>query len=1026
MESTVEERILLHLRNYTYKKNSRTAAYSVSQQGIADAVGTSLSQVSRVVRQMKKDGLVLEDKKYLKHDQERKRKVYYLTPRGIKKEKEVRNKFSSSKLTIKTAEGDKNVDVGELKEYIGDDDALLNALVHADNDGVIDLLKKKGVEKTFFVDREKELEGLQMILDDVVEEGCRVVVIRGEVGIGKTSLCMRFKKYAKNKGFDFLNGRAHFETSEPYLSFKKAFEKYVEEEDAFEVDSNLLPIGFKRVGVEEYLTFDKDRDASFSEVNQAIKKIAKKQPLVIFLDDLQWADNATLQLLHFLANNLKKAPVLFMVAVRPEDIPASHPLAEIHGYLSGTDILEEITIEPFALNHSRELLHKITGNSRLPNDFVELIHRVTQGHPLFLVEFTELLIDEGKIPPDTTDYPTREDELEIPKVIEDVLQRRLNLHLSQKARKVLEWGSIIGYEVPFDLLESISIYEELELLEIIDELLERNIWYEEPEKETFVFSHTLIGRVVYRDIPSVKKKRLHVSVAKNIIEIYSDNLEKYYSDLGYHFEKGGDDEEAAKYYILGGEEAERVFAHEDAIEMYNKALDLTDDEAEKIDVNEKLGLVYKTMDDFDTAMNYFQVVLDECEDDILRCKMLCEISGILFNKGDSQGAKENIEKGLELCSYEEDIICELLNRKGWVYLREGYYKDARKIFQDERKNAEKCGDKKLTAQAFHDLGTVNFLEGRYEDSEKMLKKALNLREEMGDIKGASASINNLGVLYRKIGDLDKAITYHEKDLDLAEKYGHKRDISMALNNMGLTYRDRGSFDQAMRYLERAQKINEEIGDRSGASSSLHNIGTIYHERGDYEKAEEYHEKAAELMKEINSKTGLIYALDSLGKAYRGQGDLDNSKRHHQQALELCEEMDDLPKKTIALLGLARVNHNEGELDEALSLAKNSLELSEDLGVHKEEGLAHWILGNIYRDKGELETASEEYDKSIDVLQSMGEVINVTKVKYDHGLLMVECGEEEKGTGLIKRALEDFRKMGMKEWERKAEKALKRL
>lgn len=103
-------------------------------------------------------------------------------------------------MTIKTPKGDKNIGIEELNDYIVNEDYLLFALVHTDSKGVIDLVKKRGSEKSIFVDRKKELDDLKKKLDEVIEDGCSVVVVRGEVGIGKTSICMQFKKYSRKKG----------------------------------------------------------------------------------------------------------------------------------------------------------------------------------------------------------------------------------------------------------------------------------------------------------------------------------------------------------------------------------------------------------------------------------------------------------------------------------------------------------------------------------------------------------------------------------------------------------------------------------------------------------------------------------------------------------------------------------------------------------------------------------------------------------------------------------------------------------
>ncbi len=1021
MESTVEERILLHLKNHLFDKASRTAPYFACQQGIADAVATSLSQVSRVARQMVTNGLLIEEMKYLKNEQERKRKVYGLSAKGMAKEKMVREKYSNTEIVVRTREGEKKVNIFELQNYVEDEDPLLYAMVHVDPDGVLDLVSRKKLKKKPFVDREDEFSKLIKFLERVAQEGCNALFVVGEVGMGKTTLCMELKGYAERLGFVFLTGGAHFGTSEPYLPLKKAFQRIIEEDKkAAEFYKSLISIGTQ--DFEKDIITDTSRTASFLKVTNEIKKIAHNTPMVIFLDDLQWADTATLLLLHYLINNLKDAPVLFICTYRPEDVSTTHQLNEISGRLSRLHKYNEIRIGPLELKHSRELLYDITGNSRLPSDFVGLIHRVTQGNPLFLTEFTELLIEEGKIPPDSPSYPTDESQLETPKIIEDVLQRRLDFHLSKEALKVVELASIIGNEIPFKLLHQISNKDELELLYIIDELLERGIWNEESKIEGFIFSHILMATVAYRGISSLKKKKVHIMVANKIRELYTDKIANYYSDIAYHYEKGGEYTSAVYYYIKAGEEAKRVFAHEDAIVVYKKALELTKDDEDRINILKKLGEIHATIDEYDEAMGYFEEIMNKCQDNTLRCKLLCEIGYIFLNRGQYGEAFEKIGEGLELCA-DNNLRCELLNKKGWGHLWTGDLKNARKTFEEEKETAEKIGDAKRIAQAIHDLGTLSSYEGKYDLARKLIEEALEIREDIKDFKGVSGSLNNLGLIYRRLGDLDKAIKCYERDLELAETYGHKKYVGVALRNIGRIYKDRGEFDRALTFYERSLEIVEGIGDISNICFSLQWIGEIYYERGDIERAKEYILRTMKLREEINEKSGLLQSLDCMAKIHLFENDLDSATEHYEKSLDIYGDVGGQMAMIKIQKGLAEVYLKKGKIDIGLEHAKKASELSISSGIKRWEGLIYRALGNLYDKQGAFEKARLYFEKGETILEGIGNVVDSAKIRCDHGIMLINHGEEDRGREHIKMAQNIFEDIGMKGWVKKAETAL---
>ncbi len=155
-------------------------------------------------------------------------------------------------------------------------------------------------QNDIFVGRSEELKKLKSLAEEVKKGNCRTVFIAGEAGIGKTTLVNEFKHFAVNNGFSFLVGTCHGETADPYLPFKEAFNRYLEEEDYSDGSFAMMPVE-RSMDIEDKKMFDAEREATFYETTENVKDIARETPLAVFIDDIQWADQASLDILGYMA-----------------------------------------------------------------------------------------------------------------------------------------------------------------------------------------------------------------------------------------------------------------------------------------------------------------------------------------------------------------------------------------------------------------------------------------------------------------------------------------------------------------------------------------------------------------------------------------------------------------------------------------------------------------------------------------------------------------------------------------------------
>ncbi len=1023
MDSTIEERILLNLSDKTVEDEEKKADYYMSQKGISEAVDGSISRVSRVLREMRKKNLVKEEKKYLKDSHSRRKKTYYLTSKGLEKKNKLRERLMEKNIKIYIKGEKKKVKVSELDNYIENQDPILYATVNSNENNIVTLSKKE--KNVSFIDREEELEKLKNEFEQVKKKGCSILFIVGEAGTGKTALAKEFKKNTETLKRFFLEGRAYYKTSDPYLPFKNAFQDFKKKSDeissfpSMEMDSTLKKF------LKDKESFDAERQSVFFDFSIDLKNIAEKKPLIIFLDDLHWSDKGTLQLLNYLVDNLQDSPVFFICAFRPESITEEHPLKDLSFRLSRKHAYKEITLNSFEWEYTKDFLHSIIPSIKLPLDFVDFIQNTTEGNPLFIEEYVDLLEREEKLPINTADYPTSKDKIEPPQIVEDVFKRRLKRHLSKEGQKISSIGSVIGTDIPFKLLLRCSDMNKIKLSEIIDELIEMNIWREIPDKEVFQFTHKLMSIITYEKMSETRKKRLHEVVAKNIEDIYTDKLEEFYSDLGHHYMRAGDIEKAISYYLKAGKRAEEVYALEEAINLYKKGLSIAEGRSER-NLLENLGEVYKILGKYESAIERFELTIEKESDDEQKQRIFYKLGECFLTIGDYKKALQKANEGLSLQNEENNLTCKLLSVKGKVFLKKGQTEKAKKTFYEERKTASNLKDEEEIARANHNISLVYMNEGNNDKAKNSLENAVQIRERSDHISSLSESLNNLGIIYERKGKMDKALEYFEKTLEIEKEIGRKSGILKALNNVGIIYNNRKNFEKALDYYQRSFKIAKKTGDKPRKAATFNNIGHIYYQKGCLEKASEFHKRSLELRKKLDDKNDIAMSLNNLAVVFESKDEFQKALNHYEQSLHLTEKTGNKRLNVHVKCGMSEIYIKLEEYKKANELIENARYLANELGSKKEKGTVYKSLGKFYRENKNYDKSKQYLKKAKNLFEEINDEFGYYQILYEEAILFQMRKKIESAIKNLKQALDYFEKHNMKWWAERCRNELYKL
>ncbi len=978
----IKELILIHLESFEEFKSENEVPYKLTPKGITEAVGMSEGKPYTKINELEKNGFITEKERDIT-GYDRKRNVYFLTEKGTEREKEIWNDIKDDKITLKKDDGETKIPLKKSKNFIEGRNPVVKVLRNIDEDGTVKT-EEIGASDVF-VGREDALKKLRTGLKDVKKRGSQSAFVEGEAGIGKTTLINHLKPFAKELGYKFLSGTCQSEISDPYLPFKEAFSSYIESEKQSNKGGRMAFIGASDgQKVKDKNMFDSQKKATFFETTKYVRELANENPLLVFLDDLQWVDRATLDILTYMNEKLDDAPVFFIGTYRPEDITDGHPLPETIHRLRRIKKLKKIELDPLDKENTKDIIEGLLGSSDIPDYFIENVHNKTEGNPLFVKESIQQMMEENIIDPKNDIYPEKEDEILISDLIQNVIERRIN-RLDDDTIKILEIGSVIGEKIDFDLLTKTSKMDEIDLLDHVDMLIGNQLWVEGSNQEVFFFSHELIEDTAYKRIKGLKKRLLHKRVVKNMVELYQGQLEEKYPKLAYHYENAEQYSEALDYYLKAGERAESLYAHEDAIDMYKKALDMSEntskDKVDRLKIIQKIAKAHSILGNYDKDRKYLNKALELTEEEDDKQTILRKICESYYEQGKYEQSLEYIEEGLAICEDINKEKSKLLSLKGWTYTQRGDYDKAKKIFNEEEKVAEGLESEKEMGQVYHDQGTVALQKGNLDDGIKKLNKAIEMRENSGEKQELSKSLNNIGIAYFNKGELKKAEENYQRSLDILDEIGDKHGYSTTLNNLAGIYSKNGDLDKSIDAYEESLHTSKMVNDKHGEAISLGNVAGLYMEKGQLEKSLDSLNKAIELKKEIDDKHGLSVDLTNKAAIYKKKGNIDKSESIHRESLEISEKIGNRRGSAISYANLGDIYTLKGKYEEAEDLFNKSYELAEEIGSKDTLCFSMDGLGKVHRLKEELDEAVDTHKKGIEVAKKINdkEVISLSQV-----------------------------------------------
>jgi predicted ATPase/class 3 adenylate cyclase len=795
-------------------------------------------------------------------------------------------------------------------------------------------LETRGVEgvETRTIGREAELQTLQDAYFDAVEGGeTRVAVVSGDAGVGKSRLLYEFMNWAelRPERFWLFKGRARAETQAvPYSVIRDLFSNRFE---ILESDSAGTALSKFRAGMAGFLEPDRadlvghlvgfDFSASQAVRNllgsssfaqlaaayllQYIRAISAQQPMVVVLEDLQWADDSTLDFIDRIVTEIPAARSLQVCLARPLLFERRPHWGE------GRDAYVLLNLRPLSKRQSRALVAEILQKvPTVPEDLYELIMDSAEGNPFYMEELIKMLIEDGVILRGQEQWSVeipRLKGLHVPPTLTGVLQARLD-SLPREARDVLQRASVVGRIFWDGAVAALSAGEPQAtapagVAPLLDAVRERELVFRREHSsfagsQEYIFKHLILHDVTYETVLLRLRRIYHKQVAEWLEANAAERIDEYAGLIAEHYERAGQGPLAAHWLGRVAEVASQSGATREAVIAAERGLALLPQEDRVGRAAFLAGIAegYGRLGNFPAVREKLTMALDlarEASDDKMAARAMSDMAMLAYWEGDYERMQTLGKEALALARAAADPAQEAL-----ALMRLG-----------------------ISAQLHqHDLA----LGRRY------LEESLALYRKVGDDNQAAACLNNLGEIPRSQGDYAAAARYYQESLEIDQHTGNRAGSSLALFNLGEVAAAQNDHVAAARYDQQALAIAEEIGYSPVRALCLGGLGYAAAATGDPETARRYLQQALSEAVSMGGGPGILYVLVGFARLKAGAGERVRAAEWLGLALSHPAGETDVQQRAQALLAELRAALPAAELEAALARGAK-LELDEVVG-----------------------------------------------------------------------------------------------
>ena len=809
---------------------------------------------------------------------------------------------------------------------------------------------------TALVGRQRELALLHACLARVQMGQGQVVGIVGEAGIGKARLLYEFRRTLGDKHIIWLTGHctAHSQSTPygPILHILRENFDIEEGDNALQVQAKLrqglsrlnpnltsllpfLQALFTLPGAHDGLKHldPKDkRQQIFEALYTLATSASQRQPQVLVHENLHWIDRTSEDCLARLVERLEDFPILVLTTHRP-------------GYtVPWTDkpYYTQIALDDLTTVEAKRMVTTLLGTAP-PTGLMALIQEKSGGNPAFIEEVFHAFLERGLLQRqgDVSAW-ARDAQMAFPETIQDLARARLD-QLEESVKRTVQTAAVIGREFSFHLLKDLCespVQEHLETLKRMALIYESRFF---PEL-AYRFKHAVTQDVAYQGLLGQRRQELHGAIGQAIEAAYVDNLDEQIAILAHHYAHSTRHDKALAYARLAGDQADRLYAPDEAAAYYAQALTLAramppSPQAQRAQVDAALKLAAVDMGGREMDRN-----------------------------------QENIEQALTLAEALQD---EPYTAQAHYWLGRLHYArgNPHAAITHARKSlaiADRLDADALSAPPVNLMGRVYWQLSDYAKSSQMMVRSTEQMHQLGNTIEEATAAGFAGRVFGLMGEFDPALAYTERGLRLAQTTQSPFARAATHHYRGIVQAQRGAWEQAIIAYQTARDIAQQAGDRFRVYTVNFWEGRAQTTSGNVDQGRILLEEGLAFATQIGTKFDLPHGKANLAACLLAQGDATAVPVLCQEAIDLAAETGDqffkaLAYRTRAEAEFALDASNRQQVEDAIQKA---IRLQQNIGASPEQAHSYVCYAHFYRAWGDTGKAKAYLMMAISMFRHM--------------------------------------------------------
>lgn len=699
----------------------------------------------------------------------------------------------------------------------------------------------------------------------------------------------------------------------------------------------------------------------------ALHRAAGDQPLIAVLEDLHWADDASLELLAAMHRRRQPQPALLLITYRPEDAPAG--LVDLLAELDRLRGAIELRLTPLNREQAQDVVTTLLGAPPAA-EYFDAVHTLAEGNPYVIEEIVRSSLLSGP----AADMPSqhRRFELQLPRSIQVAIHRRLD-RLDQPARMLVTLAAVAGRRFDFDLLQELSGLDEAELVSIIRRLVTLQLVVEEAPDE-FIFRHALTQQAVYSELLGRERKQLHRATADGLLRLRPEFAVSRPADLAHHYCIAEAWPQALRYSRAAAEQAQAVYAYRAAAEHFDRALTAAShaDPTQRLELlalraraHELAGAPERAVSDYETLLEQQRAAGDR----VAQLHTLLAL-GRVGSAFDAQLAARSFDAARELARGTDDpqLLAPTLNLVGNRLMHANQPAAARLDHLEALALFEALGDHHSQAATLNLISLTHYLEGNPAAAGACLEAGLRLldvqddlplRSELLRVLGLGGGSLIFGLAVPQAVDPGATLRAGQLAVDLARRVRWRTGETIALMYHVDALAARGEYARALPLAAELTTAAADIDHQGWAGSERIVLGLLAADLSDEARSRAHFQQGLATIRAVGLEYLTLRSVAAYATVLADAGRLDEAAAELATALDEQTPLSTLAQRQ-AWFAHALVLFGRGALEESLALTERII-------AHSSGDTPPPVIPRLWRLWGRALTAAGRTQEAVEVL-----------------------------------------------------------